>query len=390
MKRANTILVIILSFVVVAESRGQRQVRNDDVIKVDVTKSYSPKKEFFLQDIATLEYVVLETNDDFVNQGVVIDIGKEYILVKNRINDGDIFVYDRTGKALRKINRRGEGSEEYLYMNQITLDEDSKEIFVYDSYKKKFFVYDLYGNFKRSFNQNKKEVSTICYSDMYNYDRDNLICYDFFEEKEFVLISKQDGSITKNIKIPFKEKKSLMARNIDGENVDIMFPIYSKIIPFNGSWLLLEISSDTVFTFLPDYSLRPLIVRTPSVQSMNPEVMLVLRFISDRYYFMETMENKYDFKRRRGFNSKFLMYDKQEKVFLGYTIYDSEYSIHKEVYLNSFQSVNHEIEYLQTIEASELVENYKNGQLKEGKLKEIAAKLDEEDNPVIMLVKHKK
>jgi len=38
---------------------------------------------------------------------------------------------------------------------------------------------------------------------------------------------------------------------------------------------------------------------------------------------------------------------------------------------------------------SQLVEAHKKGLLK-GKLKEIAATLDEEDNPVIMLVKHKK
>ncbi|MDR1201299.1 MAG: hypothetical protein LBL58_06680 [Tannerellaceae bacterium] len=40
-------------------------------------------------------------------------------------------------------------------------------------------------------------------------------------------------------------------------------------------------------------------------------------------------------------------------------------------------------------EAFSLVEAYGKGQLK-GKLKEIAATLDEESNPVIMLIKHKK
>jgi hypothetical protein len=42
------------------------------------------------------------------------------------------------------------------------------------------------------------------------------------------------------------------------------------------------------------------------------------------------------------------------------------------------------------LNASRLVEIYKKDQLKEGKLKEIAASLDEDDNPVIMLVKQKK
>jgi hypothetical protein len=89
----------------------------------------------------------LETNDDFINQGFVQAIGKEIILVKNRNDDGDIFVYDRTGKALRKINRKGQGGEEYTYILGITLDEDNDEMFVNDHYKRRIIVYDLYGKF---------------------------------------------------------------------------------------------------------------------------------------------------------------------------------------------------------------------------------------------------
>ena len=50
---------------------------------------------------------------------------------------------------------------------------------------------------------------------------------------------------------------------------------------------------------------------------------------------------------------------------------------------------NDKIVFSVTLDAYQLVEAYEKGELK-GKLKEIAAKLDEEDNPVIMLVKHKK
>lgn len=43
----------------------------------------------------------------------------------------------------------------------------------------------------------------------------------------------------------------------------------------------------------------------------------------------------------------------------------------------------------QSLQAHELAEAYGKGRLK-GKLKEIATTLDEESNPVIMLIKHKK
>jgi hypothetical protein len=83
------------------------------------------------------------------------------------------------------------------------------------------------------------------------------------------------------------------------------------------------------------------------------------------------------------------MYDRQEKAFSGYTVYNGDYSIKKEIYMNALKLVNHEIESWQPLEAHQLVEAYEKGELK-GKLKEIAATLDEDSNPVIMLVKHKK
>jgi hypothetical protein len=57
--------------------------------------------------------------------------------------------------------------------------------------------------------------------------------------------------------------------------------------------------------------------------------------------------------------------------------------------MNVLRLVNHEIGSWQALEAHELVESYERGELK-GQLKEIAATLKEDDNPVIMPVKHKK
>ena len=388
MKKINAILVTILLIIV---GCGERKQSTEDFIVVDVTKNYSSKKELILQDFMDVEYIVLETNDDFTNQGIAEYIGEKFILVKNRINDGNIFVYDRSGKALRKINRKGQSGEEYIYIYGIALDENSEEMFINDRPSKKIVVYDLYGNFKRSF-KHKEGGGSLYYTDMFNYDKDHLICYDGYnEESPFVLVSKQDGSITKEIKIPFKEKKAPGAIKNDeasGTTFRVGPKPYRKIITYNGNWILSELSSDTVYSFLPDYTLQPFLVRTPPVQSMDPEIFLMLRLFSDRYYFMETMENTFNFKTSKGFSKTFMAYDKQEKSLFNYTVFNSDYSIKKEIYMNLLRPVNHEIESWQPLEAFQLVESYEKGELK-GRLKEIAATLDKEDNPVIMLIKHK-
>lgn len=123
------------------------------------------------------------------------------------------------------------------------------------------------------------------------------------------------------------------------------------------------------------------------MQTMNPEVFLFLSILTDRYYFMETVKKEYDFGRDEGFPTKELLYDKEEKAIYEYTVYNADYSDKRTVNMKTLPMDN-EIASWQSIEASQLVEDYEKGKLK-GRLKEIAASLDEESNPVIMLIKHK-
>jgi len=386
-----TLIFIEAIFLLVMTSCGSDNTSTDGFITVDVTKSsYSPKKELVLQDFMDVEYIPLETNDEFINHGYVQAIGKKYIIVRNYNNDGDIFVYDRNGKAIRKINRKGQGGEEYISCRSVTLDEENEELFINDFLARKITVYDLKGNFKRSFKQ-KQEGDTQFYLDIIDYDKDNLICYDECNaDIPFLLVSKQDGSITKEIITPFKEKKLFhQVLRYEGGARGANPGLYSRIIPYNNNWILLEPSSDTIYTLMPDFSLRPFIAKTPPVHTLDPELFLILRLISDRYYFMESVKNVYDFRKDEGFPRTYFMYDTQEKDFFSYIIYNGDYSYKRELYMVMFTPINAKGELWATIDAFDLCKDYKEGKLK-GKLKDIAAKLGEDDNRVIMLVKPKK
>ena len=386
-----TLIFIETILLLVMTSCGSDNASTDGFITVDVTKSsYSPKKELVLQDFMDVEYIPLETNDEFVNQGYVNAIGEKYIIVTNYREDGDIFVYDRNGKAIRKINRKGQGGEEYISCLKIILDEENEELFINDFLARKIKVYDLEGNFKRSFKQ-KQEGDTQFYGEIFNYDKDNLICYDECNaDIPFLLVSKQDGSITREIITPFKEKKLFiqLLRYEGGTRAAGPGP-YSRITPFKGNWILLEPSSDTIYTLMPDCSLRPFIAKTPPVHTLDPEFYLILKLVSDRYYFMESIKNVYDFRKEEGFPKTYFVYDTQEKDFFSYIIYNGDYSYKKELYMVMFTPINTKDELWATIDAFELCRDYEKGKLK-GKLKDIAAKLGEDDNRVIMLVKPKK
>ena len=102
------------------------------------------------------------------------------------------------------------------------------------------------------------------------------------------------------------------------------------------------------------------------------------------------MKKEVDFKTFKGFPSTDLVYDKQENALFQYTLYNADYSNKQQVSLglNFNGIVNQEIATCQSLEAADLIEANDKGQLK-GRLKEIAAGLDEEANAVIMLIKYR-
>ena len=390
------ILVIILLITAMGCSGGGNQSKTD-FITVDVMKRY-PKKELILQDCMDVEYIPLETNNDFLTQGRVLAISKNFIVVKNRINDGDIFIFDRTtGKSLKKINRRGQGPEEYLDIQELVLDEDMNEMYVRNlAGSSRILVYDLDGKFKRSI----VAKQGVLFDFLHNFDRENLICYDFsFEtrhmhEHPLLLISKQDGSITKEIQLPY-EKVISTAMNVQVGDMGLWINVqYFPIICYFDNWALSLASSDTIYWYQPDHTMTPLIVRTPSIQSIQPKVFLFPRILTDRYYFMEIVKKDFD-PVTKTMSSTDLLYDRQKNALFEYEVYNIDYAEKKCISFSPLNTtigprpLNDEIASWQVLEAYQLVDDYEKGQLK-GRLKEIASKLDEEDNPVIMLIKYKK
>jgi hypothetical protein len=303
----------------------------------------------------------------------------------------------------------GQGGEEYQFLDHVTLDEENGEMFVNNTSERKIIVYDLYGKFKRILPHNEGSQ----YLELYNFDKDYLIRNDGFRDIDTVpplaIISKQDGRLIREFNIPFQEKRlisillhldgaAMNAMNYSENTISYTGTDYYPIIPYNGNWILTEPSSDTVFRLLPDYSLTPFMVRTPSIQSMDPEVFLFPCILTERFFFMKTVKKTLkstDLTKSiniselsKLYQTTNLMYDRQEKTISEYSILNGDYSTEKLVNMSQ-ATVNNEIAFWQKIESYELVESYNKGELK-GKLKEIAASLDEESNPVIMLVKYKK
>lgn len=395
MKQLSLIIAIISVFLFTG-CKGKKATEKE-IITVDVSKSY-PVKELSLQDIFDIEYVPLETTDEFTTSGNVRAIGDKLIITKNNgRTDGNIYLFDRTtGKGIRKINRLGQGGEEYTNILDIALDEEGQELFINNHYSNKIIVYDLNGNFKRSF----KQRENYFYDEIGIFDKNRLICHDGylnFDKEEtkrnfFMLISKQDGSI-EELSIPYDQVKTeLIIKQIDGKKRDWGIR-NKKLIPYKDSWLLIDLSTDTIYLSSPEMKLKPFIVRKPPVQTMDPEVFLFPNVMTDRYCFMQAAKKDFDFKTDTDVERTDLMYDKETDTISKVILYNADYTekapvkIMFEIFRLSWFNKEGTI-FSRSIPAHELVNAYQEGKLR-GPLQEIASHLEEEDNPVIMIAKRK-
>ena len=371
-----------------------KQKEPDGLIRVDVSKSY-PKKELILQDLFDIEYVPLETTDEMLTEGHIQYISDNYMIFKNLGRmAGEIFIFDRQGKAVRKINRLGQSGEEYLNILGIDYDEQTDELFVNSHYSDKVFVYDSEGNYKRSFDY----LDGILYNPIKILDTERLIAYDDYSEYDkvpvkrdcYLILSREDGRLLEKIHIPYEEK---MRRDLNGKLTGNWGIRNTLMPPYQDGWLLIEPSADTIYTYSASRGLMPLIVRTPPVNEMDPEVFLFPTIFTDRYVFMQAVERSFNFGVDKDVPRTNLIYDKTEQTAYEGEVINRDFEgtpvnlwfAHRVI----MEFNDDEIAFATRLEAPDLVEALNDGKLS-GPLKEIASRLDEEDNPVILIAKYKR
>ena len=358
-----------------------RQTKDNGVLTLDVASSV-PKLEVAVQDFMEVEYVPLETNDEFVVPNHLIGLSKSYIVMLGKGNDYTLYFFDRkSGKALWKINHRGQGPEEYTYINTIVVDEENGELFVNDGGADRTLVYDLHGNFKRSF----KHRDDSNYWNLVNFDKEHLIVY---EGSQFILdgqpheknyhyvISKEDGSITDEISLPYETVRSTLVLNGDVVGV---FTI-DGVVPYGDDFLICEASTDTIYRYTKQHELTPLLAKLPTE---NPERVLAMGLSTERYLFFSAFRKELEMP-QMSIPSTPLVYDKQERYLYENEVYNADFKKHTRIGLNVDGSVKGGA--YAVINADKILDAYEEGNL-QGPLLSIVAQLDAEDNPVVMLMK---
>ena len=360
---------------------------------IDTNKKY-PFKEFILNDLADITYIPIETNNDvLINNGInaLSHFSDKYIIIVN-YKSYDCYIFDRNGKIINFFNHKGQGPNEYLNITGITVDETKREIYIVDHpQKNRIMVYSFDGDFIRKLLlPAKTTIGTI-----HNFDNETLLCEDNNHrngnKKPYFLISKQNGHIINELDIIFnKERISPRFYQKTGEKGVMAIAYgYNPIIRFNEDFIIGDISHDTIYQYSKNKTLTPILVKTPSIYSQDPQIMVIPEFKTPKLFFLERTEWKFNFEEKKGFEREKIIYDYNSGFFYMYVLKNKDYP-NQNFYLNS-GGYAYRVEkntLCQFIPAEEIIEANDNGEL-HGPLKEITKTLKIDDNPVLMIIKFK-
>ena len=389
-------VLFLVAAVLVSCGGGRSDAPGDGLVTIDVAADY-PKEQIVLQDIADIEYIPLAISKDVLlkNSDDIFYISGRYIMVYGR---GSIFVFNRDGSIRSHFTRAGRGPNEYMRLWDVVFDEGAEEFFVLDGFppNPRLLVYSLDGTHKRTLPLPEKWLSKTLYS----FDDKTLLLYDeagltdgSFSETPYHLISKTDGSITGTLAISMPRRYSEMSimELTDPSGKTSRQPVLLSTGAnkrFGGKdFTLADISSDTVYRYSRERVLSPVFVRTPSVHIAEPRTVWSPNLITENFtvFTITTLDFKSAMTdgtypvRELMYNSRtgrvgvpdFINADTSEGWSAG--TYETQAPANWAVVM---------------LDPLRLKDAQEKGELK-GTLAEIAAKIKEDDNPVVMIVRFK-
>ena len=371
----------------------QKAKKEQGLVTLDVTKDY-PEKKIVLQDLADVKYIPLETKKNALlpNSAGCLGYVSDSLIVA-RTSDNEIVLFNGDGSVRSSFRHVGQGSKEYQYIIGMAVDPKAQEIFIVDYLLKyRMQVYSFTGQYKRTLPIPYKMIL----NSLQDFSADCLLACDMDvnqgisnRAKPYMLLSKKTGEIVKELDIHFTKRMSNRMSKPFGENQTISAALgYDPIVRCEDSYVIGDLSADTIYTYTPQGVLSPMLVRTPPVLSMETPKVLLPDYRAGSYFFFYLVDFEFDFETRTGFPDKYMVYDYAAgKTYVCKLVNrDCE---EQEIQLGDGGVTNKAWNTAcYTIPSSMLIEQSEAGKV-HGPLKEIAAGRTDDYNPVLAIVRFK-
>jgi hypothetical protein len=338
----------------------------EDVICYDIETLRNNKKHFPFD--VSFTYFPLETNVDcLIGKIWKIIYTSEYFFVHA---DDNLYQFNTYGQFVRKISALGKGPGEYLTIFDVSVDEISGQIYIYDNSNQKVLIYNMLGEYLGQKNCEEMWYRFEVFNNLYVAHPSNI-----FGNAPCMLkiIAENDSAVCVGNHLLFEPQDLFLVYTVKN---------FQKI---NDGLIFMQHFNDTVYrfksntkTFSADYYFDFGSARFPA------------NLLASSAGF-DTQSSNYGYLKDVTENSKYLF------VTIFYRGKDEKYVIDKSAG-NSYsveekpQSVNfwpkwgYERDILiDFVRAEELIENQ--DKVSDEQLKTIISTLHEESNPVIVIIK---
>ena len=362
---------------------------------LDLQKKY-PQRFITLQDIADVEYIVLETHDDGLIAGShCTTITDSLIITMNTLTDNVIF-FKRDGTFSHSFNRKGNSGTEYSSMGfNLCINPHTQEVYVYDFLRRRIQVYTYEGEYKRTLKIGGDGFSS---GQIYYINSESLLAEDNMNvdyeskvptnPKPYYKISINDGAKSRlPITIANRIRNGL---SMYDEEADKGISIGVSILPvstINEELIISEFSLDTIYKY-QDNSLVPIARKENWMKDNGIPYIVAPDAMTDDFFLWHAIEK--DFKKTI-LPTKTYLQNRHTGKCIQIKLVDKNITDKHFDFRHRMTASKHVLpknSVLQFYSAYRLKEFYESGKLT-GELKEIAARLNEDDNPVLMLAKFK-
>ena len=111
---------------------GCSSPKTDDSLIVEINPNDAAETLMLSEIIDSIEYVKLETSEESIMSKVgEIKVGNKYIYCRD-YNLKSIFIFNRKGKFISKLDRLGDGPDQYQHLDKFIINDNETEIEILD------------------------------------------------------------------------------------------------------------------------------------------------------------------------------------------------------------------------------------------------------------------
>lgn len=380
----------------------------DDLILLDANQD-KDRVDLMITDIADVSYIPLKFGEENVLVGTSFGVGRNIFVSRNEIFLGDIsqgspklVTYNFDGEPTRIFGSYGRGPGEYISMTGFVVDTLAREVIIYDTQLGKFIVYGMDGDFKREKNLEQTyqyfNLALENINDRYivAYKEDSQIMSDEDILRGDRLYMGANELVTRGKLFMLFDKQTLEEVDfIDFEYEKpcrwMIFTLVTNLTTTKNGVYITSTRSDTTYFLDKNLTLTPRFVDITKYDDINHEARLFPAAESEQYIFFSTeLEHDLDNQNKQ----RYFVYDKKTNKLSRINTGLSERGISSSyleliknnvVFNQHTTTLNHNYVAI-LIPPHYIFDKYNDLPVA---LKRTASQIQENDNPVLMLIKLK-